>query len=379
MRALCSQPSAIARNSILTGYWARKTFSFTSFTFDLLAAWPLEPSLISLDTQHPSPLSLPLPLQNITLSIDPIATRPPPTTNMIISGFGNSGSTNGNGAGTEFLSMQGPAREALKDYDNTKPHDQQTVPIPQVFRDAMSVREEVFGEQGVPLEAEFDEDDARSWHWVVYASVATVSTPSPPTLSPINKSAQSSKEDEERRASATAQRLPVGTVRLIPPPHGPNKYKNPALAEGDKHPDADPPPRIAADVTKSHPTEPYIKLGRLAILAPYRAMGLSKLLVNTALDYASKHPEDIRPPPSPTTLELASQLGKAVEDAVVWKGLAMVHAQVSVERLWSKCGFTEELLDESGAVEISKEERWNEEGIEHMGMWKRLKLDTGRL
>jgi predicted GNAT family N-acyltransferase len=279
-----------------------------------------------------------------------------------MSGFGFS---NGSGAGTEFLSMQPPPQEAVKDYDNTKPHTQQKISIPQVFGDAMSVREEVFGEQGVPLEAEFDEDDRRSWHWVVYASVAVTSN---------------GKTDDERRASASAGRLAVGTIRLVPPPHGPNKYiKTAELKEGDKHPDADPPPYISDEVQKKHPTEPYIKLGRLAILKEYRSLGLSKLLINTALEWASKHPDSIRPPPSPTTMEAANQLGHAIEKAVVWNGLAMIHAQVSVEKMWAKHGFTEELRNEKGEIEVSKEGRWDEEGIQHMGMWKRLKVDNRRL
>ncbi|KAF2266490.1 hypothetical protein CC78DRAFT_148800 [Lojkania enalia] len=268
------------------------------------------------------------------------------------------------GVGTEFLATLPPPREDLKDWDNTKPFNQQPTTVPQVFRDAMSVREEVYGEQGVPLEAEFDEDDPRSWHFVVYASVASTSSPPPQ----IRADSPANTAEDARRSSATAQRLPIGTIRLIPPPHPPNKYKQ------DKHPDADPPPGEV-----KHPNEPYIKLGRLAVLVPYRGMSLAKLLINTALDFASKNPERIRPPPSPTTMELANQLGKAVEDSVIWKGLAMVHAQVSVAHLWAKHGFSEELVTKDGEVEIDKEEHWWEEGIEHLGMWKRLKLDHGRL
>lgn len=287
----------------------------------------------------------------------------------VATGFGAS---NGNGAGTEFLTTLPPPKDALKDYDNSKRYNEQPAAIPQIFRDAMSVREDVFGEQGVPLDAEFDEDDARSWHWVVYASVAPTSNSPPPQS--LGAPSPTEKVDDQRRASASAQRLPVGTIRLVPPPHGPNKY-----LRGDKHSDADPPAHVAEDATKKHPTEPYIKLGRLAILEPYRGLGLSKLLINTALEHASKNPDSIRPPPSPTTMELANQLGKAVEKAVVWQGLTMVHAQVSITPLWQKSGFAEEMLNEDGEVEISKEEHWVEEGIEHVGMWKRLKLDNGRL
>jgi predicted GNAT family N-acyltransferase len=282
-------------------------------------------------------------------------------------GFGNQG--------TEFSSILPPPGDALKDYDNTKPHNQQADSIPQTFIDAMSVREEVYAEQGVPLEAEFDEDDARSWHWVVYASVGQTSTPSRSSSSDMSAhSASSTRADDARRASATAARVAVGTIRLIPPPHGPNPYIETAdHRTGERHSDADPPP----NADKKHPTEPYIKLGRLAVLAPYRSLGLSKLLVNTALDYASKHSESIRPPISPTTMEHANLRGQ--DEDIIWKGLAMVHAQTTVAPLWKKHGFSEELIGENGEVEISKEERWIEEGIEHMGMWKRLRIDAGRL
>ncbi|PSN74952.1 hypothetical protein BS50DRAFT_27956 [Corynespora cassiicola Philippines] len=283
-----------------------------------------------------------------------------------------------NGAGTEFLSTLHPPKGELDEYDNTKPFNQQSNSVPQTFRDAMSVREEVFGEQGVPLEAEFDEDDARSWHWVVYASVASSATSPPSELRPETSTSQA---EDLRRASATASRLPVGTIRLIPPPHGANKYIQATEGGGtDKHPDADPPPSKAVDkhVKKQHPTEPYIKLGRLAVLAPYRRLGLSKLLINAALDWASKHAEVIYSPLEPVTMELANHLGKSAQKAVVWQGLAMIHAQASVAHLWQKYGFAEELKNEQGEVEITKEAHWVEEGIEHLGMWKRIKVDSGR-
>lgn len=274
--------------------------------------------------------------------------------------------------GTEFISVLAPPGDGLKGYDNTKLCEDQHVPIPQIFRDAMSVREKVFGNQGVPLEAEFDEDDARSWHWVVYASVATTSmssssnasSPAAPTNDPLN--------DLRRRSSATATRLPVGTIRLIPPPHGPNKY---LPDEGhDPHPDADPSDGLYDEVVSTHPDEPYIKFGRLAVLPDYRGMGLAKLLMNTALEYASKHPDVIRPPPSPTSLEIANQLGHKDGSCQVWGGLAMVHSQVEVAGLWKKMGFSEELKDENGKVQIAKERHWMEEGIEHCALWKRLRL-----
>ena len=65
-------------------------------------------------------------------------------------------------------------------------------PTPQTFLDAMAVRESVFvDEQKVPLENEFDEEDGRCWHWVLYAA-----------------------EDGDGEAGMK----PVGTIRLVPFP-----------------------------------------------------------------------------------------------------------------------------------------------------------------
>jgi hypothetical protein len=108
-------------------------------------------------------------------------------------------------------------------------------------------------------------------------------------------------------------------------------------------------------------------------------MGISRLLINTAIEYASKNPKTVCPPPSPTTVELAKVISKDLEEAAEWKGLCMVHAQVSVKELWARQGFVEELTDEKGEVVISKEEHWIEEDIEHLAMWKRIKLDPPRL
>ena len=232
----------------------------------------------------------------------------------------------------------------------------------------MSVREEVFGEQGVPLEAEFDDDDARSWHWVAYASVATHTTHPPKTLR--RSDSGNTPADDARRASATATRVPVATIRLIPPPHGPNKYVD--EDKTDKHADADPP---GEEQETKHPPEPYIKLGRLAVLAPYRSLGLAKLLVNAALDYAMMNPDLIYRPPSPTALEMAQMLGNNKEREITWQGLVMIHAQANLQSMWEKHGFHEELRNDDGEVEIPAEPHWIEEGIEHVGMWKRLSVE----
>ncbi|EDU43204.1 Acetyltransf-1 domain containing protein [Pyrenophora tritici-repentis] len=288
-------------------------------------------------------------------------------TSVLKGGFGSPNSApllNNANPGTEFVNTVCPLKSALDGYDNRLPCSMQTIHVPQNFADAMTVREEVYGEQGVPLEAEFDQDDARSWHWVAYASVATHTTSPPKTLR--RSDSGNTPADDVRRASATATRVPVATIRLIPPPHGRNKYID------DKHADADPP----ASDEHHHPTEPYIKLGRLAVRAPYRNLGLAKLLINAALDYATTHAGLIYRPPSPTALELAQMLGINKEKEITWQGLVMVHAQAPLRGMWEKHGFHEELLSEDGErVEIAAEPHWVEEGIEHLGMWKRLGVE----
>ncbi|KAF1914722.1 hypothetical protein BDU57DRAFT_302391 [Ampelomyces quisqualis] len=290
----------------------------------------------------------------------------------IVQGFGApSSDASGNiNSGTEFLCMLSPPKEKVDGYDNSKPCSQQTISVPSLFRDAMTVREQVYGEQGIPLEAEFDEDDARSWHWIAYASVA--STSMPPKC--MRSDSGNTPADDARRASASASRMPVATIRLIPPPHGPNKYLDDAK-EADKHADADPP---VEEVVIAHPSEPYVKLGRLATLKAYRGMGLAGLLVNAVSDFAKLNPDTVYKPPSPTAMERAQIKEHGKEQHLAWEGLVMIHAQVKLKKMWEKHGFSEELRDGNGEVEIEAEPHWAEEGIEHMGMWKRLEVKRGR-
>ena len=56
----------------------------------------------------------------------------------------------------------------------------------------------------------------------------------------------------------------------------------------------------------------------------------------------------------------------------------MIHAQANLKSMWERAGFTEELKNEHGEVEIHAEPHWMEEGIEHIGMWRRLPIDKGK-
>ena len=158
----------------------------------------------------------------------------------------------------------------------------------------MHVRIEVFcNEQKCSEEPELDEDDLKSYHWVMYQT-----------------------------GPASDTREPLSVLRIVLPPHGPHP-------NGYEDPDE----------------EPYAKLGRVSTLKHARGRGLSKRLFEEAAQWLSEHSQEV---------------GHG------WKGLILAHAQVYVEDLYKKWGFvTDEKLG-----------RWDEEEIEHVGMWKRLPIDS---
>ncbi|KAG5913610.1 hypothetical protein E4U53_004826 [Claviceps sorghi] len=232
----------------------------------------------------------------------------------------------------------------------------------------MEVRENVFvKEQAVPLEHEFDADDARSCHWVVYASV--------------NKTVEAEVRDDggniiQPRKSST-RTTPIGTVRLIPFPHEPHprpggRYWNGRLSSTGQETASS--PAASSSIAATHGTgrdrattfhdgrEPYVKLGRLAVVKEYRGNGLSALLVRTVLSWLKANPSFFDP--SITELGL-KQMGASTEtDIPKWGGLVCVHAQEQVVEKWERWGFT---VDQEMGT-------WWEEGIPHVGMFKRLEL-----
>lgn len=190
---------------------------------------------------------------------------------------------------------------------------------PTIFNDAIAVRRLVFvDEQHCSADAEIDADDARSWHWVLYDS-STTSNSNP---------------------------TPVGVIRLVPPPQPPHGLlTQPVTAQ------------ILPPYDWVH--EPCIKLTRVAILTAYRGQGLARRLVETTLAWAAGHAEEID--------AAATQLARKDGDTRrvrPWQGLVLVHAQVEVERMYVGLGFyTDETLG-----------RWDEEGIEHVGMFRRIEV-----
>ncbi|KAF2717292.1 hypothetical protein K431DRAFT_307065 [Polychaeton citri CBS 116435] len=249
----------------------------------------------------------------------------------------------------------------LKLYDRTKPPTEQpgndaadpARSIPQSFLDTMSVREEVYvKEQKVPLENELDQDDERSYHWVAYASLGN--SISPPT---------NGEAGVDRRAS-TSTKIPIGTIRLVPPPHPPHP------APGTNHPADALDTGDAADPRDDH-EEAYIKLGRLAVIKEFRKAGISRLLIETALAFAREHPYEMTPTYDPSQVEALKQAASQNTGVGMdWKGLVLVHAQEAegVQKVWRRHGFEK---DDSMGV-------WVEEEISHVGMWKRLDVAESR-
>ncbi|KAK3899362.1 acyl-CoA N-acyltransferase [Staphylotrichum tortipilum] len=254
-------------------------------------------------------------------------------------------------------------------WERSLPPSAQTNPsIPPTFHDAMTVRTTVFvQEQNIPQENEYDSDDARCAHWVLYAD--------------------------------QTKTTPIGTIRLVPFPHPPHPVPggvyvdgvlmNPSTSPSHSQPPATtiPAPSQPSSPPSStpqippHPTneeedeeEPYLKLGRLAILPTHRRAGHAAILIRTALSWARSHPSYFDSPPAPEPSSSTSSppppTGPAGEQATNptprhWKGLILCHAQVDAVKVWERCGFR---VDEAMG-------RWYEEGIEHVGCVLRVDVE----
>ncbi|RAO67726.1 uncharacterized protein BHQ10_003738 [Talaromyces amestolkiae] len=206
-----------------------------------------------------------------------------------------------------------------------------------VFSHAMHVRDAVFvQEQRCRAEEEIDDDDARSWGWVVYAH------PTPPNH----------QEDGEE---GTEGGQAVGTIRLVPPPHVSHSHlTNPTNSTASDVPSGE---EGAREYDYSH--EAYIKITRVAVLPAFRGYGVSRLLMRTVEDWARQNKAVID---QMYSLVAAADRKEERTKEGWWNGLIGLHAQVQVERMYASMGY--ETDDSMG--------RWDEEGIEHVGMFKRV-------
>jgi predicted GNAT family N-acyltransferase len=193
---------------------------------------------------------------------------------------------------SEVTTSLDPPKGKLDNYNASLPRHQQHGSFPAVFIEAMAIREEVFvREQGVPLENEYDDDDPRSAHFVTYASVANPAHVAGETPGAIRK--------------------PVGCIRVVPPPHAPHEHNHDELPagtfeEGQKASAQQPPSSSFSH--KNRDNEPYLKLGRLAVLQEYRGKGHASELIRFAETWAIKH--------------------AVVKFDVQWTGWVLIHAQV---------------------------------------------------
>lgn len=325
--------------------------------------------------------------------------------------------------GTPFISLLEPSK--LEDYDRTLRHDQQPSPVAKVFLDAMAVREAVFvDEQKMPLEFEYDEDDPRSCHWVVYASVNQVIEPE------VVDEATGIIVRPRRSETRT---LPIGTMRIVPFPHPPHPkpggwyedYKlvdrpsnsnsngekqagssgtaakendvtldgshdkenkatsstapsastsTPATETGPAGADpglgsgatilaatSTPPPYAQDRATTFHDgQEPYVKVGRLAVLPAYRGRHIAGQLWSAAKRWLEAHPRYFDP--SVTEKGMNALGAESASEIPRWGGLVCAHAQEAVIKTYERWGFR---VDEGMG-------RWHEEGVTHVGMFTRL-------
>jgi len=255
--------------------------------------------------------------------------------------------------GTPFTAFLDPSD--LSAYDATKPPASQSSAVPKTFLDAMEVREKVFvQEQGIPPENEFDTDDPRCCHWVIYASINTVVS-----AGEIDSFGKITKPQESKTRTT-----PIGTIRLVPFPHFPHPEPGSKFVFSPEVMAAGPPSYIVDRKTTFHDgVEPYLKLGRLAVIKEFRGSGMAKVLVNAAMTWARENPTFFNPSVAEVGME---NLGaESIEDVPVWKGLICVHAQEQVEKTWAKWGYK---VDQGMG-------KWDEEGIMHVGMFQRLELN----
>ncbi|KAG4025444.1 hypothetical protein MFRU_058g00270 [Monilinia fructicola] len=248
------------------------------------------------------------------------------------------------------LSIQLPPRPHLHTWNRHLPAYNQAhcseIPI---FKDACYVREQVFvhEQQAIPLIHHLDTDDARCVHIVIYA--------------PDDVSSGGSRD------TVQSKYVPVGTIRILPYPDHERPLPNSSIVAPPPITDEEllqssilfnlpPPPykpTIPSDLYDG--IEPYIRLGRLALLPSYRGRGYADLLIQTALKWASENPK--------FSYEMLGE--KEKKSVPEWRGLVCLYARETAVGTWARNGF---LVDEGMGI-------WWEVGIRHVGMVKRVRIE----
>lgn len=108
--------------------------------------------------------------------------------------------------------------------------------------------------------------------------------------------------------------------------------------------------------------EPYVKLGRVAVLPDFRGHQVAVQLWNVAKKWLQENPTYF----NPSVKELGMDLMKVgnADDIPKWNGLVCVHAQELVAKVYERWGFK---IDKGMG-------KFYEEGIPHVGMFQRLEV-----
>lgn len=295
----------------------------------------------------------------------------------------------------QLLPPPGPSVLLLSTDGAFSPQGQGTSTVAQLFLAARKVRFEVFViEQHCSAANEIDIDDATSWHWVIYAPPSLPLNGRPrawlePSLL-VGKAAaegggqegahhlnndkndndiinNNNKINDEESARSL---IPVATIRLVPFSPSPPTAAPPASGEGEAAAEQKQQQQLPTHTATKiwNGKEAYIKLGRLATLRSHRGLGFGRVLIDNALKWAVENASTLRRQPCVTgegQQEGQQEKEKEKKEGNGWNGLVLVHAQRNVEAWYrSVQGF---VTDEGMGV-------WMEEGIEHVGMWRRLDL-----
>ena len=94
--------------------------------------------------------------------------------------------------------------------------------------------------------------------------------------------------------------------------------------------------------------ESFVQIGRLSTVKEFRGRGYGRVLVEEAVRWVAENGRE--------------WVGRGSSGDGEWKGLIGAHAQTVVKSWYEKLGF---VVDEGIDV-------WWEEGIEHVGIWKKV-------
>lgn len=177
-----------------------------------------------------------------------------------------------------------------------------------------------------------------------------VYTPAPPTPAlPAPSSTTPTLATDNLPPAAAPSSAAVATIRLVPIHGTSGASTHWPVRPGWGHPNY-------AGSTIWDGVEGYVKIGRLATVREARGQGWGRVLVEEVVDWAGRNKEVVG-------REVEKQ-GEGEEESGGWKGLIGCHAQSHLEGWYGKLGF----VRDAGMGE------WEEDGIPHVGMWRRVEV-----